>query len=165
MILFLFLILFLVVENLVLPALIGPKIFFIVPLFISGIIVYSQNIKRKLIHAGLFLLVTEIFLGHNIGDLLLPFSVTALIYLWLNRFLSLESGLQENDSFGSIIGGSLVIATIFYVFSFFFILAESSYSITHTWAEWIILLPASSFSVLGWSLALTILFKYVLKTK
>lgn len=165
MVLSLFFLFFLLLENLILPALIGPHMFSITVLFLIGLAVYSSSLKVRIVHIGILLLIAEIFTGNNIGNFLIPFGITVIIYLWLNRFFSISSGVQESNSFAGIIGGSIAIMAVFYLYSWFFILFGSSYNINSSLTEWRIFLAASIFSTLSWAVGFAILFKYVLRIK
>ena len=163
--LFFFFVFFLLVENLFLPALIGPQEFLVTPLFLIALTAYGSNFKNKIFQALILLLLAEIFAGVDIGDYLVPFLAAVLVYFWLNKLLSINSSLRESYSLLGIVSSSLVILALLYLYSLFFIFLNSSYSISTTLSQWAGLLKTSSFAMFLWSLGLTFLFKYVLKQK
>ena len=163
--LFFFFIFFLFLENLFLPALIGPQEFTITPLFLIAAIAYGSDLKKSLIKALIFLLIAEIFVGVDNGAYLIPFLVVALIYFGLNKLLSINSNLRESNSLPGILFSSLTILLFLYMYSLFMIFFNSSYDIPATFSQWFELLKTSVFAMFLWSVGLTILFKYVLKQK
>ncbi len=150
-------------ENLLLPALIGAETFFIVPLFAVAMIVYGENVRTRLVQALLFLLIEEYFSGAAIGSFVVPFLLVAGIYIWLNLFLDIGSGLRESSSLMSILGGIFTLLLLVYLYSALFIFFRSSYDILLAWAELKILVGASILQLSGWATAFLILFKYMLK--
>lgn len=162
---FLILIFLLFLENLFLPALIGAETFLIVPLFTAAMIVYGENVRTRLIQALLFLFIEEYFSGAAIGSFIIPFLLAAGIYLWLNVFLNIGSGLRESNSLMSILGGVFTLLLIVYLYSSLFIFLRSSYNILITWEELMILVRTSLLQLSGWAAAFVILFKYILKNR
>ena len=155
----------LILENLILPALIGPGAFSIVPLFLISMMIYAPNLKLKFFQIILLAFVSEIVSGVTLGSFIIPLAIALLVYIWLNRFLNISSGLQENNSIIGLLMSATVIASIFYLYSLMFILAQSSFSIAETLNESRLMFASSVLSVIGWSAALTVISKYVLKTK
>lgn len=153
----------LVLENLLLPALIGAESFLIVPLFAISTIIYTENIKSRLIQALLFLLIEEYFSGIAIGGFIVPFMLTAGIYIWLNLFLNISSNLREEGSILNILVSVLILLLFLYVYSALFIFFRSSYDIFKTWEELKILVTTSVFQLSGWAIIFSVLFKYVIK--
>lgn len=165
MILFVFFIFFLLLENLFLPALIGPKTFLISPLFLAGLIIYGKSTKIRLIQVCIFLLLWEIFSGFKIGSFVIPFGITAGIYIWLNHFLNISSGLEEGGVLAGLVGGALTMTAFVYTYSWLFIFLNSSYNLAGSWYELITLVTSSILPTVGWSIGLVILFKYALRPK
>lgn len=163
MILLLILIFLLFLENMFLPALIGAETFLIVPLFAVVMIVYGENVRIRLAQAILFLFIDEYFSGAAIGSFVIPYLLAAGIYIWLNLFLNIGSGLRESGSLLSILGGIFTILLLVYLYSSLFILLRSSYDILSAWEEFKILVTASILQLSGWAVAFLILFKYILK--
>ena len=147
------------------PALIGPGMFLITPIFILGLIVYSQNWKVFIFQVIPFVLAAEFFSGMNVGKILVPMIITGLLYMWSNKFLNLTERFKENITLPGIISSALFLAMLGYVYSWFFIYLNTSYNIGLAWGEWRLFFIGSLISMLGWSLALSVIFKYVLKTK
>ena len=158
-------ILFLILDNLILPALIGTQEFLVTPTLLIAILFYHSKPRTGLIVTLIFALVAEIFSGFGIGSFIIPFGITALLYIWLNRFLAINYGLKEEMTFFGIIKSSLIITSFVYVYSWFFIFLDSSYSFALTWDQWKILVLNSLTQTLGWSIGLSIFFKYVFKIK
>ena len=165
MVLFLFFIFFVVLESLFLPALIGPKAFLVIPLFALATIIYSRRITLRLVQVVTFLFFTEIFSGARVGSFMIPFIITAVFYVWINKFLDVTTNLNETNTLSSILVGILALNLLVYLYSFFFILNQLSYSVVSVWAGFKILIQTSFFETLGWSVVLVMLFKYVIKTK
>lgn len=163
MTLLLILIFLLFLENLLLPALIGAETFLIVPLFVFAMIVYGENIRTRLAQAILFLFIEEYFSGAAIGSFIIPFLLATGIYIWLNLFLDIGSGLRESNSVLSILGSIFTILSLVYLYSSLFIFFRSSYNILSAWEEFKILVGASILQLSGWAAAFLILFKYILK--
>ena len=165
MILLLILIFLLVLENLFLPALVGAETFLIVPLFTAAMIVYGENVRTRLAQALLFLFIEEYFSGAAIGSFAIPFLIAAGIYIWLNLFLNISSGLRESGSLISLLGGIFTLLLLVYLYSSLFIFLRSSYNISITWEELRILIKTSLLQLSGWAAVFLIVFKYILKNK
>ena len=161
---FLFL-LFLLLENLLLPALLGPKSFLIIPLFVFAVVVYGNNIKLNIVQAIIFLLITETFSGSGFGDIVLPFLVVVALYLWLNRFLDINSTLKESGIWTSLFSGTLSLTLLALFFSYVFLFFQLSYNFLEAWQMAIVLMKTSISQIIGWALAFVIIFKYVLQAK
>lgn len=165
MVVILLFVLFAALENLLLPALIGPRVFFIIPIFVLCILVYGDDTKAQLLKAGIFLFIAELISGARIGSSIIPFGITAVIYIWLNRFLDIRSGIKDSESSGGAILSSFIITLLVYLYSWFYIFIQSSYSIDLAWNEWRMMALGSLVQTLGWSAGLSVLFKYVLRNK
>ncbi len=165
MIITLLFIFFLLLENLFLPALIGPEPFFIVILFITAMLIYSQNIKPRLIQATVFLFIAEIVSGAGYGSFIIPFAIIACLYLWLNRYLEISSSLQESGSYFGILGGLFVISLFVFGYSFLSLFIQASYNIVGAWQNFVPLIKISAYQTLLWAFFFVILFKYVLRAK
>ena len=163
-IIFVFLFL-LVIENIFLPALIGPGRFLIVPIFILGLLLYSRSWRTLAYQAIPFVLIAEFFTGSSTGSFLVPFAITAVIYILINKFIGLSENLQENISFSGIAVSALILAGFTFLYSGFFIFLNGSYDIGAGWNEFRLFFTGSLLSILGWSAAISVLFKYVLRTK
>jgi hypothetical protein len=163
MILTLLFVFFLVLESLILPALIGAQPFLITLLFIIALLVYSQNSKVSLLQAFIFLLASEIFLALRLDSLIVPFAITAIIYLWINRFLEIGTGLRESSSLIGILGGIIVLSVLVSIYSYIFLFFESSFSFIDAWNNYLFFVRLSVFQTLVWALFFVVLFKYLLK--
>lgn len=165
MILFLFFILFLSLENLLLPALIGPKTFLVSPLFLAGLIIYGKNFKTALAQACIFLLVWEFYSRVQIASFIIPFTITAVLYIWLNRFTEVRSGLSEGHFIPSLLGGMITLILFIYLYSWLFIFYNSSHDIVAVTQQLAILAKNSYLMTLSWSVLFVILFRYVIRSK
>lgn len=165
MILFFFFILFLALENLLLPALIGPKTFLISPLFLAGLIIYGKNFKTALVQACIFLLVWEFYSGVQIGSFIIPFAITAVLYIWLNHFIDIRSGLSEGHIVPSLLGGMITLTLFIYLYSWLFIFYNSPRDIVAVTQQLAILAKNSYLMTLSWSVFFVILFRYVIRPK
>ncbi len=166
MLLLLVFIFFLILENLFLPALIGPGPFLATQIFILAVIVYSKSWKELAVTALLFILIKEFVSGNGVGSLMVPFFITAGLYLIINRFLNIRDNLAENNSLSGLIVSTLVLVSFNFIYAWFYILYHAaSYNVGSAWNYWVSLPMMSLFSTLGWSVGISILFKYVLKTK
>ncbi|OGN00572.1 MAG: hypothetical protein A3B91_01710 [Candidatus Yanofskybacteria bacterium RIFCSPHIGHO2_02_FULL_41_29] len=152
-------------ENLFLPALLGPRFFYIVPVFLLTTVLYNPSSKTKVSLVLIFLLITEIFSGHPIGAMLIPFIATFTVYLIANKYLNISSNLRENMSFSGVIMSFLIIALFAYLYSFFFIISRPPYDILDSLVKFSLFFTRSIFQTIIWPLVFTLLFKYVLKNK
>ena len=166
MVLFLFFIFFLIFENLILPALLGPGPFLITPLFIMAMVIYSQDTKLKFIQAVIFLLIGELFARTMLGSSSIPMAVTIVIFIWLNHFLNIGSGLQESTSITSLLGGTIVLTIFICIYSYMSIFFQTSYSLNSAWEGLVIFIKTSITPTLLWAIVFIILFKYgLIKSK
>lgn len=162
-ILFILFIFFLLIENLFLPALIGPQTFLISPLFLAGLVIYGKNFKTGFIQACIFLLVWEIFSGFQVGSFIMPFVITAGLYIWLNHFLGISSGLKEGSIGAGLAGGALSMTVFVYAYSWLFLFFNSAYDLVTATQELKILAMNSLLATVAWSVFFVILFKYARK--
>lgn len=156
---------FIILESLFLPALIGSRSFLITPLFLTGLILYGNNTKLKFIQVCFFIILWELYSGFRISSFLIPFCITTGIYIWLNRFLNISTGLKEGGVLASLAGGALTMSIFVYAYSWLFLFLNSSYNIAASWFELKTLITSSVFSTIGWSIGFVILFKYALRSK
>lgn len=166
MILFCIYILFLVFENLLLPAIAGPELFLVTPIFLLAIIVNSSNFKKSILQVITFSLVGELFMGAQIGSSMIPLIITSFIYFSIDHFIEMRAGLDSSASFMVILGRSFVLLCLSYTYSWLFIFFSSSYSIYSSWDAWSILLSVgTAMTIFVWACVFSIIFAYVLKTK
>ena len=152
--------LFLLLENLLLPALFGPGSFLIIPTFTFAVVVYGNNLKLRFFQIFIFLVFTEFFTASEFGSIVFPFICVAILHLWLNRFLNIKSGLTEGGIIFRFFGGTLYLT--FLVFSFAFVsLLFQFHNLSASWESLIIFIRTSGYQTIGWSLAFIILFKYL----
>lgn len=163
MIIIFFFLFLLLLENLLLPALIGPQPFLIIPTFIFSLIFYDRNTKLRLIQAFIFLVITETFSVSGFGSMIVPFMIVVLFYLWLNRFLEIKSGLQESRSLISLFGGAFFLTLVVLSYSYMFLFIQSSNNIMEAWQLTLILIKTSIYQIFGWALAFVVIFKYARK--
>src|SRR3989344_5080219 len=121
MTLFFIYILFLVLENLLLPAIEGTELFLITPIFILAIIVNASDFKKAVIQLAIFSLVGELFTGAQIGSSLIPLLITAFVYFSIDHFIEISAGLDNAVSFAVILARSFVLMVLSYIYSWLFI--------------------------------------------
>lgn len=174
MILFLIYILFLIFENLLLPAIAGPELFLVTPIFILAIIVNSSNFKRAIFQLIIFSLIGELFMGARLGSSLIPLVITAFVYFGIDRFIEMREGLDSSASFPILLGRSFVLLCLSYIYSWFFVFLSSSSgfgiltasNIYASWDTWSIFLSVGTvITIFIWSCIFSIIFSYVLKAK
>lgn len=166
MIRFLIFILFFFLESLVLPALVGPSQFFITSIFILGLLVYGDGWKTLLYQVMPFALIAEFFAGENFGHLVIPLGLTGIIYIMINEFVNLSQNLKQSKKlWPDLILGITVLVAFSYVYAGLFIFFNTSYRFSIGWYEFTVFFRSSLLSLIGWSTIISILFKYVLKTK
>lgn len=166
MVLFFIFLFFLLVNNLLLPALVGPKEFLVVPVFLMSVIVYSGSFKLVVVRGVVFSLTAELLSGMKFGDILVPFSCAVLIYLWISSFLEIKSGLTESSWPIIVLGSSLFLIFLTYIYSWGFIFNQSSYSLITTWSEWKLLFHGDIIiNTFLWAAAFSYLFHYVIQKK
>jgi len=174
MILFFIYIFFLILENLLLPAIAGPELFLITPIFILAIIANSLNFKKAMFELVILGLIGELFIGAQIGSSLVPLIITAFVYFTLDRFIEIRAGLDSIASFTVILGRSLVLLCLSYIYSWFFIFLSSSQgldrftasSLYASWSIWSILLGIGTIlTIFAWACIFSVIFAYVLKAK
>lgn len=161
MIPFLFFILFLVLENLFLPALIGPRPFLITPIFILALLIYRKNIKLWSFQAIVFSFVSSFFVGTDIQKIIIPLGLTAAFYLLLIKFLNFNEEMK-NDITPSAFFWSVALLTMLSVFySGIAILIDNYHNMAAGWEAFKTFLAGSIMTVAGWSLMLSIAFKFI----
>ena len=166
MIKFLTFILLLFLENLILPALIGPRQFFITPVFILGLLVYGNGWRTLLYQILPLVLIVEFFTGENFGHLIIPLGLTGVIYIMINKFINLNQSLGSEKKLLSNLVPSILILIIFsYIHVGIFIFFNTSYNFNTSWHEFTIFFKSSLLSLVGWSIVTSVLFKYVFKKK
>ncbi len=159
---FLFLLL---LENMFLPALIGPKPILITPLFIIAILIYRKDWKIFILQAVPLVLLEEFFTGIGFGRILLPITFTWLLYVWTDKFINLNDDLKEDISPKGLLVASAVLALFVFFYSGLFIFSDNGYNVLKSFVQFELFFKNSLLSILGWSLAISILFKYVFKKK
>jgi hypothetical protein len=156
----------LLLENLILPAFIGPRQFFVTPIFIFGLLVYGNGWRTLLYQILPLILIAEFFTGENFGHLIIPLGLTGAIYLVINKFLNFGQNLRHERKFlSNFIPSVLILVTFNCIYAGLFIFLNTSYQLTNSWYEFTIFFKNSLFSLVGWSALISLLFKYVLKTK
>lgn len=157
--------LFLLLENLLLPALLGPKPFLIILTFVFTIFIYSENVKLKFAQAIIFLGINEIFSYSEFGSMILPFTIVALLYFGLNHYLNIKSSLQESSFFTGLFGGAVFLTLLAFLYSYVFLFFQLSNNILEAWQSALVFIKTSFYQTFGWALVLVVIFKYVFKTK
>lgn len=166
MVRFLIFILFLFLENLFLPALIGPSQLFITVIFILALLIYGDGLKALLYQVIPFALIAEFFAGENWGHLVIPLGITGLIYIIINIFIDFGQNLkQKKKSFSNFMIGIFTLIVFNCVYVGLFIFLNTSYSFNASWYEFTIFFKSSLLSLVGWSVVISVLFQYVPKTK
>lgn len=166
MIRFFIFIFILFLENLILPASIGSGQLLITALFIAGLLVYNNSWRILLSQVIPLILIIEFFAGENFGHLLIPFGLTGVIYIMMNRFINLGQNLKsEGRSLSNFILGTLTLVVFNCVYAGLFIFFNTSYSLSTAWYEFTIFLKSSLLSLIGWSTLISALFQYALKKK
>ncbi|MDP3793049.1 MAG: hypothetical protein Q8Q89_04975 [bacterium] len=148
-------------ENLLLPALMGPKPVLITPLFVFALVIYDYNIKLRLVQAVIFLTITEFFSASGFGSMVLPFIIVIGLYLWVNRFLDIRTSLRESNSFLGLFGGAFFLALLVFIYSYVFLFLELSNNIIEVWKLSLILIKTSIYQIWGWAWVFVVLFRYV----
>ena len=139
MVKFFIFIFFLILESLILPAIIGPRQFFITTVFLLGLLVYGGGWRTLLYQIIPFALIIEFFAGESFGHLIIPFGLTGTVYLVLDKFINLSQNLkQEAKSFLSLMPGILILIAFNYIYAGLFIFVNTSYQLTSSWQEFII---------------------------
>jgi|SRR3989338_4325561 len=156
---------FLLAENVLLPALIGPGPIFITPLFLMGMLVYGRNLKHQFLKISFFLLLSVIFSGGDILITVSAFLITIAIYLLADYFLDIKSELSETFSISSITRGSFLIFLTGLLYSLIFMLFKLDLNLGESLNEWFVLLQSSGLSIIIWSIFLSVLFMYVFNKK
>ena|SRR3989338_4952977 len=153
-------------ENLLLPAFIGPKQFFITPLFLIGLLVYGNGWRTLLYQVIPLAFTAEFFVGENFGRLIIPLGLTGVIYVMIDKFVNLSQNRGHNNKiFSGLILSILMITWFGFICVGLFIFFNTSYNFNIGWYEFTIFLKSSSLSLVSWSIIISTLFKYVLKTK
>lgn len=156
----------LLLENLILPALIGPKQFFITPIFILSLLVYGGSWRTLVYQILPLVLIAELFVGENFGNLIIPFGLTGIIYVMINKFVNLSQDLEhEKNLLSNLILSIITLAVFSYIYAGLSIFFSNSYDFNTGWYEFKIFLKSSLLSLIGWSILISGLFQYVLKKK
>ena len=166
MVRFFIFILILFLENLILPASIGPSQLLVTTVFIFGLLVYGNGWRTLLYQVIPFVLITEFFTGENFGHLIIPFGLTGIIYIMMNKFIDLNQDLKRGDrSLSNLIPCILILVVFSYIYAGLFIFFNTSYNLNTSWHEFTIFFKSSSWSLVGWSVLISVLLKYVPKKK
>lgn len=163
--LIIFFLFFLFFENLFLPAIIGPKPFFIIPLFILSVVFYDHNLKHGFAKAITFLLLMGLFASVNVFAFFSSFFITVAVYLAITHFLNIELMSNKIFSISVIMRDGAILLFLGLVYSLFFIWPESSYNFHETFNKWIILAKTAGLSMFLLSAAISSLFGHVSKKK
>lgn len=160
---FLIFLFLLILENLLLPALMGPRLFIVSQIFILALIIYGGNWKTVIYKVIPLVLIMEFFSGINWGNITIPVLASAIIYMLLNRYINITTNLRENYSINGLIISILTLAIFSYIYSWFSILFNSSsFNISAALNYWKLFFSSSLLTVLGWSGGISLLFKYML---
>lgn len=163
---FLVFILFLFLENIILPAVIGPSQFLITPVFILGLLVYGPDWKVLPYQVLPLALITEFLTRENLGSLVIPFAIVGVIFITINRFLNLSQSQElSKKGLSDLLIGASMLVIFSYIYSGLFIFFNTAYSLSTAWYEFGIFFKNSLLGLFGWSIVISMLFKYVLKTK
>jgi len=182
MILFFLYIFFLVLENLLLPAIAGPGLFLITPVFLLAVIIHTSNFKKAIVQLITFGLVGELFMGSRVGSSLMPLVTTAFVYFIINHFIEMKAGLDGVASSKVILGRSFILTGLSYIYFWFFIFFNSfrefssfdelglgnfaMNDIYTSWDIWNIFLSLGSIVIIFiWSCIFSIILGHVFKTK
>ena len=95
MVRFFIFILILFLENIILPASIGPSQLLVTTVFIFGLLVYGNGWRTLLYQVIPFVLITEFFTGESFGHLIIPFGLAGIIYIMMNKFIDLNQDLKR----------------------------------------------------------------------
>ena len=126
--------------GLVLPALLGPLEFLIIPVFLLAIIIFDKDFKAGLIKGIFFGFLVEIFFGFRLGSITSSLLLVAMLYYWLERSTNIGSLFKKPIDKLSILGQSSFLAMFTYLYSFIFILNQTSYDIVLAWQRFNLLL-------------------------
>ena len=126
---------------------------------------YNPDSKARLVQLAIFILLAGFFSNYAMLGLAISFILVLFIYLGANYFTNIGLNLKESASFSGILISISIITLLTYIYAWFSIVISSSYDFMASWTEWKILIEASTYSTLAWSVAFTLLFKYVLKNK
>lgn len=110
-------------------------------------------------------LLEEFFTGIGFGRILLPITFTWLLYVWTDKFINLNDDLKEDISPKGLLVASAVLALFVFFYSGLFIFSDNGYNVLKSFVQFELFFKNSLLSILGWSLAISILFKYVFKKK
>jgi hypothetical protein len=161
MIIFSLFILFLLAENLLLPALIGPGQFFITPIFIIALLTHAKSLRSWIIQAIILIILEIIFTGINAENIVAPLIITAALYLIMNRYINFNEQFRDDFSFRSIILSTVILTLLTVIYSALSILLHNSFGLSESWPDLKMFFVGSIFSVAGWSLGISILFKFI----
>lgn len=148
-----------------LPAFLGPGPFFILPIFIIGLLLHASSWKILIFQLIPIILIMLLFTGANVMRLAAPLIVIFLICLGLNKFFDFTEQIKNNFSFINIMMGALLLLIFVLFYSFLFIFMDNSYNIITGWNKWRMFFAVSWLNIFSWSLVISILLKYVFKKK
>src|SRR3989344_5745600 len=110
----------LILDGLILPAFFGLRESFLSLLILIVPVLYMGSTRRTVVYCLAFVFVSESLRGLNVGDLAIPFLLTATIVYLIQRFLDIKCTYETR--FG--LSKSVLIATMsvvcLYIFSFFY---------------------------------------------
>src|SRR3989344_1424342 len=96
--------------------------------FLLSIFIFGKKRSAVFIQAGIFSAGEEFFLGMRLGTIFIPIFITGLFYLWINNFIEFRSGLQDSSGFRVVIIAGIVLAFLYYLYSWIYIYIGSSFN-------------------------------------
>lgn len=156
---FLFVI-FLLLDSIFLPALVGPREFLVMPVFVMSFLVNSENRKSALILGLIFSFVAGLLSNDQPGTAMAAYLATFLVFIWLTRFFDTAGTLKGAFSFRSLAKFVITAVLLVYCYSWFYIFISSDYSLVKVFREWPALLQGGILvSTIIWSAIMGVLFR------
>lgn len=150
---------FLLLDNLLLPAAIGPGSFLITPIFILELIRNFDFRKYSLGSIFILVLIAATISGNKIYQFVGALTFIFLICLVLNKFLNLRESARDDFFLPSVAKGILILFILGLIYSFFFNLLDNSFNLVLSLNEWKMFFATAWLSLVVWCAVITFLFK------
>lgn len=104
-------------------------------LFLMGLIVYFDNFKHSILSGIVCAVLFELASGFDIGLILFPYIIAALMYYWIKNFIDLKS-IRNDIGIKNLLFDTLLLSSMNYFFEFVYFLLISKYDFIDAYQSW-----------------------------
>lgn len=122
-----------------LPSVFNTDEFLVAPIFLCAVFAFSPSFGKGLARAAIFSLLFELAGSLPIGYYLFPVAATAPVFWWTMKSIDFRGNNQEKISLSAILGQSLIIFILVYIFSFIFVWFMFNYDFRESFPAWLLL--------------------------